>query len=84
MSYERAAASANHHERLIELTRSGDCPSRDLAEELRAWEQTTHRDIDFLKRRRYSTRAKKRSDGWACHLLAEPATVSSGKGASRT
>lgn len=83
MRYERALAIAGRHDKLIELIRSGAYSSRDLAEKLEVSEQTIYRDIDFLKQRGFSIRSERHADGWAYHLLAEPATVSNGKGASR-
>jgi DeoR/GlpR family transcriptional regulator of sugar metabolism len=75
-------AIASRHDRLIELIRSGAFSSHDLARKLKVSEQTVYRDIDFLKKRGYSIRSEKHADGWAYHLLAEPATVSNGKGGS--
>lgn len=83
MRYERSLAIAIRHDRLIGLIRSGGFSSRDLAQKLRISEQTIYRDIDFLKQRGYSIRSEKHANGWAYHLLAEPATVSNGEGASR-
>ena len=83
MRYERALAIADRHKKLIELIRSGAYSSRGLAGKLGVSEQTIYRDIDFLKQRRYPIRAEKHADGWAYHLLAEPATVSNAKGAAR-
>ncbi|MGE3999008.1 MAG: HTH domain-containing protein [Planctomycetaceae bacterium] len=82
MRYERSLAIANRHDRLIDLIRSGEFSSPDLATKLKVSEQTIYRDIDFLKQRGYSIRSEKHADGWAYHLLAEPATVSNGKGAA--
>ncbi len=84
MRYERTLAIANRHDRLIELIRSGELSAPDLARELGVSEQTIYRDIDFLKQRGYSIRSQRHTDCWAYHLLAEPAAVSVGKGASRT
>jgi predicted DNA-binding transcriptional regulator YafY len=84
MRYGRSLAIASRHDRLIDLIRSGKFSSLDLARKLKVSEQTIYRDIDFLKQRGYSIRSKKHTDGWAYHLLAEPATVSNGKGVSRT
>ncbi len=83
MRYERALAIADRHDKLIELVRSGAYSSSGLAEELEVSEQTIYRDIDFLKQRGFSIRSEKHADGWAYHLLAEPATASNAKGASR-
>jgi DeoR/GlpR family transcriptional regulator of sugar metabolism len=80
MRYERALAIADRHDRLIELIRSGDYSSRDLAGKLGVSEQTIYRDVDFLKRRGYSIRSERHAAGWAYRLFAEPATVSNGKG----
>ena len=82
MRYDRSLAIASRHDRLIELIRLGEFSSPDLAKKLKMSEQTIYRDIDFLKQRGYSIRSEKHTDGWAYHLLAEPATVLSGKGAS--
>ena len=83
MRYERSLAIANRHDRLIDLIRCGEFSSPDLATKLRVSEQTIYRDIESLKERGYSIRSKKHADGWAYHLLAEPETVSNGKGSSR-
>jgi predicted DNA-binding transcriptional regulator YafY len=83
MRYERSMTIARRHERLIELIRSGEFSSPDLAQKLKVSEQTIYRDIDFLKQRGYSIRSEKHSDGWAYHLFAEPTTVPIGKGPSR-
>jgi biotin operon repressor len=84
MRYERALAIANRHERLIELLREGAFASPRLAEKLGVSEQTVYRDIDFLKHRGLLIRSQRNSDGWAYHLLEEPATVLNGRGESRT
>jgi DeoR/GlpR family transcriptional regulator of sugar metabolism len=76
MRYERFLAIADRHDRLIELIRSGEFSSPELANKLEVSEQTIYRDVDFLKRRGYSIRSEKHSDGWAYHLLAEPRSVS--------
>lgn len=76
MRYERSLAIADRHDRLIELIRSGEFSSPELAKKLEVSEQTIYRDVDFLKKRGYSIRSEKHSDGWAYHLLAEPARVS--------
>jgi predicted DNA-binding transcriptional regulator YafY len=82
MRYERVLAIAHRHDKLIEMIRSGVYSSRDLAKKLDVSEQTIYRDIDFLKQRGFSIRSERHSDGWAYHLLAEPATLSIGKGAA--
>jgi predicted DNA-binding transcriptional regulator YafY len=84
MRYERSLAISSRHDRLIELIRTGGFSSPELAEKLKVSEQTIYRDSNFLKSTGYSIRSEKRADGWAYHLLAEPATVSNGKGSSRT
>ena len=76
MRYERSLAIADRHDRLIELIRSGEFSSPELATKLDVSEQTIYRDVDFLKRRGYSIRSEKHSDGWAYRLLAEPGRVS--------
>jgi predicted DNA-binding transcriptional regulator YafY len=83
MRYQRYLAIASRHDRLVKLIRTGAFSSRDLAQKLKVSEQTIYRDVDFLKQRGYSIRPEKHADGWAYHLLAEPATVSIGEGASR-
>jgi biotin operon repressor len=83
MRYERSLAIANRHDKLIDLIRSGEFSSPELAEKLDVSEQTIYRDIDFLKQRGYSIRSEKHADGWAYHLLAEPTTVSGGARSSR-
>lgn len=83
MRYERTLAIASRHDRLIELIRSGEFSSPELAEKLEVSEQTIYRDVNFLKSSGYSIRSEKHADGWAYHLLAEPATTSAGKGSSR-
>jgi predicted DNA-binding transcriptional regulator YafY len=80
MRYERSLTIANRLDRLIELIRSGGFSSPGLADKLKVSEQTIYRDIDFLKQRGYSIRSERHADGWAYHLLSEPATVSNGKG----
>ena len=83
MRYERALAISERHERLIELIRTGEYSTPALAEKLGVSEQTIYRDIDHMKKSGYSIRSQKHANGWAYHLLAEPATVSNGKGSSR-
>jgi DeoR/GlpR family transcriptional regulator of sugar metabolism len=83
MRYRRSLAITSRHDRLIELIRSGEFSSPDLAKKLKVSEQTVYRDIDFLKQRGHVIRSEKHADGWAYHLLAEPATVSTEKEASR-
>jgi predicted DNA-binding transcriptional regulator YafY len=80
MRYGRSLAIACRHGKLIELIRSGEFSSPGLARKLKVSEQTIYRDIDFLKHRGYSIRSERHADCWAYHLLAEPATVSNGKG----
>lgn len=84
MRYERSLAIPNRHDRLIELIRSGEFSSPELAEKLEVSEQTIYRDINFLKSTGYSIRSEKHADGWAYHLLAEPATASNEKGSPQT
>lgn len=76
MRYGRALAISGRHDRLIELIRSGEFSSSALARKLEVSEQTIYRDIQFLKNTGYSIRSKKHVDGWAYHLLVEPAMVS--------
>ena len=76
MRYKRSLAIATRHNRLIELIRAGEFSSPDLAGKLEVSEQTIYRDIDFLKQQGFSIRSEKHTDGWAYHLLAEPAMVS--------
>lgn len=83
MRYEKSLAIQSRHDRLVELIRTGKFSSPDLAQKLEVSEQTIYRDIDFLKQRGYSIRSEKHADGWAYHLLAEPATDSNGKGSTR-
>jgi DeoR/GlpR family transcriptional regulator of sugar metabolism len=83
MRYERSLTIATRLDTLIELIRTGEFSSPDLAEKLKVSEQTIYRDIDFLKQRGYSIRSEKHTHGWAYHLLAEPTTLSNGKGPSR-
>ena len=80
MRYGRSLAIASRHDRLIDLIRSGEFSSPELAKKLKVSEQTVYRDIEFLRHRGYSIRSEKHSDGWAYHLHAEPATFSTGKG----
>lgn len=83
MRYGRALAIADRHDRLIELIRCGEFSSPELALKLDVSEQTIYRDVDFLKQRGYSIRSEKHSDGWAYHLLEDPATSFNEKGAKR-
>lgn len=83
MRYKRFLAIASRHDKLIELIRSGEFSSPDLAQKLDVSEQTIYRDIDFLKQRGYSIRSEKHANGWAYHLRTEPAIVSNGKRSSR-
>jgi DeoR/GlpR family transcriptional regulator of sugar metabolism len=82
MRYARSLAIANRHDKLIDLIRSGEFSSSDLAKNLDVSEQTIYRDIDFLKKRGYTIRSEKHADGLAYHLLGEPARVSNGKRSS--
>jgi biotin operon repressor len=84
MRYEKSLAIQSRHDRLLELIRAGRFSSPDLARKLGVSEQTIYRDIDFLKQRGFSIRSEKHTDGWAYHLLAEPATESDGQRAPRT
>ncbi len=83
MRYERTLAIASRHDRLIELIRTGGFSSPALAQKLGVSEQTIYRDIDYLKKRGYSIRSEKHADGWAYHLVDEPATISNGKGSRK-
>lgn len=80
MRYERSIAIQRRHDRLIELVRTGEFSSPDLARRLKVSEQTIYRDIDFLRQRGYTIRTEKDADGWAYHLNAEPAAIISGEG----
>jgi biotin operon repressor len=82
MRYERALAISERHEHLIDLIRTGVFSTPSLAENLGVSEQTIYRDIDHLKRNGYLIRSQKHTDGWAYHLLGEPAKVSSPTGTS--
>ena len=84
MRYEKSLAIQSRHDRLVELIRTGNFSSPDLAQKLGVSEQTIYRDIDFLKQRGFSIRSEKHTDGWAYHLLGKPAGVSNGRGAPRT
>lgn len=68
MRYERSLAITSRHERLIELIRSGEFSSRDLAEKLEVCEQTIYRDVESLKRRGYSIRSVRLSKCWAYRI----------------
>jgi biotin operon repressor len=83
MRYERALAISERHERLIDLIRTGEYSAPTLAEKLGVSEQTIYRDIDHLKKTGFSIRSQKHVEGWAYQLLAEPAKVLNGKGATR-
>lgn len=83
MRYEKSLAIQSRHDRLVDLIRTGKFSSPDLAQKLGVSEQTIYRDIDFLKKRGYSIRSEKHTNGWAYHLLGEAATDSDGKGATR-
>ena len=83
MRYGRAIAIANRHDRLVDLIRSGELSSPDLAVKLRVSEQTIYRDIDFLRQHGYSIRPVKHADAWAYELLAEPESPPIGKGLFR-
>jgi DeoR/GlpR family transcriptional regulator of sugar metabolism len=72
MRYERSLAIASRHSRIIELIRTGDFSSRDLARKLMVSEQTVYRDIEFLKSRGYAIRSEKHTERWAYHLRSEP------------
>lgn len=80
MRYEKSLAIASRHNRLIQLIRSGEFSSTDLAEKLKMSEQTVYRDIDFLKGKGYSIRSVRLPRGWAYKLIAELATDSEAKG----
>lgn len=84
MRYEKSLSIQSRHDRLVELIRTGKFSSPDLAQKLGVSEQTIYRDIDFLKQRGFSIRSEKHTDGWAYHLLAEPARESDGQRAPRT
>lgn len=84
MRYERALAIAARLDKLIEMIRSGNLSSPELAKKLGVSEQTIYRDIDFLKERGYSIRSEKDADGWGYRLLAEPPTVSNANRKERT
>lgn len=83
MRYAKSLAIQSRHDRLVELIRTGGFSSPDLAQKLEVSEQTIYRDIDFLKQQGFLIRSEKHADGWAYHLLAEPATDSNKKGSAR-
>lgn len=76
MRYEKSLAIQSRHDRLVDLIRTGKFSSPDLAQKLGVSEQTIYRDIGFLKQRGFSICSEKHTDGWAYHLLAEPAAQS--------
>ena len=85
MRYERSMAITTRHAKLIKLIflerfRRLTCQRNRKFRN----SQSLVRDIDFLKQYRYSIRPVERADGWAYHLLAEPATDSNGNEASQT
>lgn len=82
MRYDRALAITRRHSRLIRMIRKGTSSAKSLAGKLAVSEQTIYRDVDFLKHRGYSIRSVRHTDGWAYHLLAEPATISTGEGSA--
>jgi len=83
MRYERSLAISSRQDRLIELIGAGGFLSPELGEKLEVPAHTIYRDVNFLKDTGYSNRSEKHANCWAYHLLAEPATVSKGKGLSR-
>ena len=76
MRFKRSLTIADRHDRLIKLNRSVECASPELAKKLAVAEQTRYRDVDLLEKRGYSIWAENHGDGWAYHLLAQPARVS--------
>ncbi len=72
MRYERSLAISRRHSRLVNLIRSGQYSSRNLAAQLKVSEQTIYRDVDSLKERGYLIRAVRSAQGWAYKLLTEP------------
>jgi predicted DNA-binding transcriptional regulator YafY len=83
MRYERSLAITSRHERLIDLIRSGEFSSRELAEKLEVCEQTIYRDIESLKRRGYSVRSVRLSRAWA-YRIDNSAPVPNGGGRTTT
>ncbi len=83
MRYKRSLAIASRHHRLIDLIRSGEFSSPDLAQKLKVSEQTVYRDIESLKERGFFIRSVRLSNAWAYQLLDEQEVGPSGKGSSR-
>ena len=82
MRYTQSLAIASRHDRLIDLIRSGQFSSPNLAQRLSVSEQTIYRDIDFLKERGYPICAVRLTKGWAYKLIEDSASDVSRKGAS--
>lgn len=78
--YQKSLGIASRHYRLIDLIRSGEFSSPDLAAKLQVSEQTIYRDIEFLKGQGHDIRAVRLARGWAYKLLEESATIPNGKG----
>jgi predicted DNA-binding transcriptional regulator YafY len=78
LRYERFQAIVGRHDRRIEMIRSAEFSSPDLAQKLEVPEQTVYRDIDYLKKCGFCIRSEKHANGWAYHIIAESITVSNG------
>lgn len=82
MHQRHSLAIMRRQNRLIELIRTGEFASPDLARKLKVSGQTVYRDIEFLKQRGYTICSVKHVDGWAYHLHAEPIATANEVGSS--
>lgn len=71
MRYGRALAITERHEKLIELIRSGEFSSTQLARKLKVSEQTIYRDIDHLNGLGHLIRSVRLATSCAYQLASE-------------
>jgi biotin operon repressor len=83
MPFERSLEIERRLDDVLRLIRTGRFSTPMLSEEVGVSIPTISRCVTALRLRGHDIRAERYEDGWAYHLLAEPATVSNGKGTSR-
>jgi biotin operon repressor len=78
MLYERSRKIESRLEKIVGLIRTGGQSTLTLAKAFGISRPTVSRSIAALRKRGYTIRAVKDSDGWAYEITADPVTTSQG------
>jgi Mn-dependent DtxR family transcriptional regulator len=80
MIYQRAREIEQRLDTVLNLIRSGDHSTPELAEKLKVSVPTVSRCITALRQRGYVIRSTRRARHWAYEFVAEPASPSQPEG----